>query len=55
MDFAISGDHRVKIKETEKRDKYLNQRIKKHEGDVLEIWNQRMDRDYPDYSIVKIT
>ena len=24
MDFAVSGDHRVKMKESEKRDKYLD-------------------------------
>ena len=34
IDFAVLGDHRVKIKENEKRDKYLKrcQRTKKSYG-----------------------
>ena len=38
MDFAISADHRIKLKESKKRDKYLDfaRELKKtmeHEGD----------------------
>ena len=38
MDFAIPEDHRVKLKESEKRDKYLDfarelKKTMKHEGD----------------------
>ena len=35
VDFAILADHRVKLKENEKKDKYLNlaRELKKHESD----------------------
>ena len=79
MDFAILADHRVKLKESEKRDKYLNlaRELKKtmeHEGDgdtssnecaqnnpqmigkeIGRLGNKRMNRDHPDYSIIKIS
>ena len=39
MDFAVLVDHRIKVKEGEKLDKYLDliremKKIEKHEGDV---------------------
>ena len=41
-DFAVSADHRVKIKENEKRDKYLPEILKvmEHEsdGDIYYLW-----------------
>ncbi len=38
MDFAVSADHRIKLKECEKKDKYLNfardlKKTMEHEGD----------------------
>ena len=38
VDFAVSADHRVKLRECEKKDKYLDvarkmKKIMKHEGD----------------------
>ena len=37
MDFTVQADHRVKLKECEKRDKYLNlpRKLKK-------LWNRKM-------------
>ena len=35
VDFAVPADHRVKINESEKRDKYL-ELTKEHEGDSSE-------------------
>ena len=45
MDFAVLVDHRVKIKENEKRDNYL---------DLARELKNAMNREYLDYSIVKI-
>ena len=38
VDFAVPADHRIKLKESEKRDKYLDlarelKKTKEHEGD----------------------
>ena len=60
-DFAISVAHRVKVKENEKRDKYLDlarkQKKKKaieYEGDGDIYCNSGTSWDYLIYSIVKI-
>ena len=37
MDFALPGDHRVKIKENEKRDKYLDLA-----GELKRLWNMKV-------------
>ena len=37
MDFAVSGDHIVKIKENEKRNKYLDLA-----SELLKLWNMMM-------------
>ena len=37
MDFAVPADHRVKLKEREKRDKYPNFAI-----EVKKLWNMKM-------------
>ena len=79
VDFAAPADCRVKLKENEKRDKYLDlaRELKKpmeHEsdGDTICNWctrrshqridtgtgglrNKRMNRDHPNYSIIKIS
>ena len=67
MNYAVPTDHRVKIKESEKRDKYLDlarKLITKHEGDgginitvtkgLVRHINQRKRRDHPDYIFIKI-
>ena len=66
MDFAVPVDHRVELKECEKKDKYFDPagKLKKtveHESDdyINHNWcywysNQRMGGDHPNYSIVKI-
>ena len=77
MDLAVPTDHRVKIKESEKRDKSQgNKKVIEHEGngETSYNWltwngsqrlgkaavrvgnqeNQRTNRDYLDYSNVKI-
>ena len=43
MDFSVPADHRVKLKENEKRDKYLDlarelKKTVKHEGDTNCNW-----------------
>ena len=35
MDFAVSADHRIKLKESEKKDKYLERELKK-------LWNMKV-------------
>ena len=37
MDFAVPADHRVKWKESEKKDKYLDLA-----GELKELWNMKM-------------
>ena len=44
MDFAVLADHRVKLKESEKKDKYLDltwelKKIVEHESDVYTNYN----------------
>ena len=45
MDFAILADHKLKLKESEKRDKYLDlvrkQKTMEHDsdGDTIYIWS----------------
>ena len=65
VDFSILTDHKEKIKESEKQNKYIhlvrelrklwNRRVKvisiKETG---RLRNQRTSEDHPDYSIVKI-
>ena len=56
VEFAVLADHRVKLKETEKKDKYLDlanhQRTNKGTG-VLEY--KRMSGDHPNYCIIEIS
>ena len=68
MDFAISADHRVKMKESEKRDKYLDfaRELKKlcnmkviviptiQSPGIGGYGNKRMSGDHSNYSIVEI-
>ena len=42
MDFAVSVDHRVKLKENEKRDKYLDLDKKKINKKKLGTWKWRL-------------
>ena len=62
VDFAIPVNHRVKLKESKKQDKYLDlncnwcpqynhHRISTGTGG---LGNKRMSRDHPNYGIVKI-
>ena len=37
MDFAVPADHRVKLKENEKKDKYLN-----FAGELKKLWNMKV-------------
>ena len=37
MDFAIPADHRVKLKESEKKDKYLDL-----VRDLIKLWNMKV-------------
>ena len=37
MDFVVSGDHRVKLKESEKKDKYLN-----IARELKKLWNMKV-------------
>ena len=32
VDFAVPADHRIKLKECEKKDKYLEKKTMEHEG-----------------------
>ena len=52
MDFAFPLDHKVKIKENGKRNKYSD-----HARELRKLWTMRMtvNRDHPDYSIVEIS
>ena len=65
MDFAVLADHRIKLKESDKKDKYLHlaRELKKPESDGVlivigirtgELGNKRMARDHPNYSIIAI-
>ena len=38
MDFSVLVDHRVKLKESEKKDKYLARELKKKQ----QLWNMKM-------------
>ena len=68
-DFAFSADHRVKLKENEKRDKYqdLARELKdtnynlyswyshqRIDTETRRFGNKRMSEDHPNYSIIKI-
>ena len=49
MDFAVLADHRIKLKENEKKDKYLDSRIiKGTEG----LGNKRMSGHHSNYYII---
>ena len=37
MDFAVAADHRIKLKEREKKDKYLD-----FSRELKKIWNMRV-------------
>ena len=37
MDFAVPADHRVKLKESEKRDEYLY-----HARELKKLWNMKV-------------
>ena len=64
VDLAVPADHKVKIKEKDKGDKYLDgdtncnwstwKDSEKVGKEGRRVKNQRTSRDHPDYSIVKI-
>ena len=47
MDFAVLADHRIKLKEKEKNDKYINERESVFENETHKIlWDFKMQTDH---------